>query len=197
MIFFGSDDGTIYSVDINGESFSGWPKDIGGSAIGSIVFGDLDGDGSHEIISSVNSEIRILNQDGSDFIYSSIIHDLPLASGPTIMDINNDGNLEVIVGTGTDLSSIDFKFESNNISTWNMHRSNLKRTGFYLSTSGMNPGDINQDQIIDILDLVMIVNYILGIQELEIIQIYAADLNEDGVINIQDIINIINKILEN
>ena len=57
-------------------------------------------------------------------------------------------------------------------------------------------GDINQDEIIDILDLVMIVNYILGIQDFESIQSYAADINEDAIINIQDIIAIINIILE-
>jgi len=58
-------------------------------------------------------------------------------------------------------------------------------------------GDINQDEIIDILDLVMIVNYILGTQDFETIQTYAADINEDGIINIQDVITIINIILEN
>ncbi len=56
-------------------------------------------------------------------------------------------------------------------------------------------GDVNQDNIIDILDLVMVVNYILGIQDFESIQFYAADINGDGVINIQDIINTINIIL--
>ena len=58
-------------------------------------------------------------------------------------------------------------------------------------------GDVNQDSIIDILDLVMIVNHILGIQDFETIQSYAADINEDAIINIQDIIAIINIILEN
>ena len=58
-------------------------------------------------------------------------------------------------------------------------------------------GDVNQDEIIDILDLVLIVNYILSIEEFEIIQEYAADINNDGIINIQDIIGLINIILEN
>ena len=66
-----------------------------------------------------------------------------------------------------------------------------------LDQSTYTLGDINQDQIIDILDLVMTVNYILGIQEFENIQMYSADMNEDGIVNIQDIINIINIILEN
>ena len=58
-------------------------------------------------------------------------------------------------------------------------------------------GDVNQDEIIDILDLVMIVNYVLGAQDFENIQTYAADINEDGIINIQDIITVINIILQN
>ena len=57
-------------------------------------------------------------------------------------------------------------------------------------------GDVNQDTVIDILDLVMVVNHILGIQDFETIQSYAADINEDAIINIQDIIAIINIILE-
>ena len=56
-------------------------------------------------------------------------------------------------------------------------------------------GDLNEDETIDILDLVTIVNYILGDIVLSDIQTYAADLNEDSLINIQDIIIIINLIL--
>ena len=195
MVFFGSEDGMIYSVDTSGESFPGWPISVGGGAIGSIVFGDIDGDGSHEIISSINSEIKILNQDGSDFIYSSIIHDLPLSSAPTISDINNDGNLEVIVGTGTNLSSIDFKFESNYISAWNMHRSNLKRTGFYLSTSNINLGDINQDFVVDILDIVLLINFVIGNTEATSYEFYLSDINSDNQMDILDIVMLVNLIL--
>ena len=59
------------------------------------------------------------------------------------------------------------------------------------------PGDLNQDEIIDILDLVLIMNSILGISDLSTIQYYAADINQDSIINIQDIIIIINIILNN
>ena len=58
-------------------------------------------------------------------------------------------------------------------------------------------GDVNQDDIIDILDLVLIVNFILSIEDFAIIQQYAADINQDGIINIQDVIGLINIILEN
>tara|TARA_Y100001970_G_scaffold283198_1_gene397764 strand:+ start:7184 stop:8491 length:1308 start_codon:yes stop_codon:yes gene_type:complete len=56
-------------------------------------------------------------------------------------------------------------------------------------------GDINQDDIIDVLDLVTCVNYILGTIELNNQQTLAADMNEDTIINIQDIILLINNIL--
>ena len=56
-------------------------------------------------------------------------------------------------------------------------------------------GDINQDDIIDVLDLVTCVNYILGSIELSNQQTLAADMNEDTIINIQDIILLINNIL--
>ena len=62
---------------------------------------------------NIKSEIVILNQDGSEFVYGSILHELPLSSAPSVRDLDQEGNMEVIVGTGTDLSSIDFKFESN------------------------------------------------------------------------------------
>tara|TARA_Y100001970_G_C14228897_1_gene857385 strand:- start:207 stop:2981 length:2775 start_codon:yes stop_codon:yes gene_type:complete len=195
MIFFGSDDGMIYSVDMNGDSFPGWPIYLGDGPIGSIVFGDIDGDGDYNIISSVNSEIRILNEDGSDFIYNSIIHDLPLASAPTVIDLNNDGNLEVIVGTGTDLSSVDFKFESNYVSDWNMHRCNSKRTGFYVSTEDVNLGDINQDLVADILDIVILINFAIGNTEPSSYEFYLSDINSDGNIDVLDVVMLVNLIL--
>ena len=56
-------------------------------------------------------------------------------------------------------------------------------------------GDINTDSIIDILDVVNIVNFIMGNSEPTFEQQYLGDLNQDGLINIQDIILIINIIL--
>ena len=59
------------------------------------------------------------------------------------------------------------------------------------------PGDVNQDELIDILDLVLIMNNILGVNDFSQIQFLSADMNEDGIINIQDMIIIINFILNN
>ena len=52
-------------------------------------------------------------------------------------------------------------------------------------------GDINNDFIINILDVIVIINLILDGEELAI-----ADMNYDGVLNVLDIISIINIILD-
>ena len=53
------------------------------------------------------------------------------------------------------------------------------------------------DNITNILDVVLIVNYVLGIGELDPYQIQLSDLNNDMIINILDVILIVNLILEN
>ena len=65
---------------------------------------------------------------------------------------------------------------------------------WYENNFEYNIGDINQDLIIDILDIILIVNAILG-EELDGTQFYLADINSDNILNIQDIIIIINLIL--
>ena len=55
-------------------------------------------------------------------------------------------------------------------------------------------GDINQDYITDILDIVNLINFILG-NPYSGVEFYLADLNIDNILNIQDIIILINIII--
>ena len=52
-------------------------------------------------------------------------------------------------------------------------------------------GDINDDNLINVLDIIMVVNMILG----EISPLVSADLNLDGIVNVVDVIQLINIIL--
>ena len=56
-------------------------------------------------------------------------------------------------------------------------------------------GDVNEDLSIDILDIILVVNFILGQQNPNNTQLFASDLNSDSIINIQDIILLLNIIL--
>ena len=53
-------------------------------------------------------------------------------------------------------------------------------------------GDVNNDNIINIQDVIIIVNVILGTTDIA----NCEDFNADGLINIQDVILIVNQILE-
>jgi len=56
-------------------------------------------------------------------------------------------------------------------------------------------GDANLDGVVNILDIVQTVNYILGAMEFTDAQVEQADYNEDDVVNILDIVQIVNYIL--
>ena len=63
-------------------------------------------------------------------------------------------------------------------------------------------GDINLDGVVDILDVVRVVNYILADQEgsapaLFEEQLHQADITQDGAINVLDIVTLVNVIMEN
>jgi len=55
-------------------------------------------------------------------------------------------------------------------------------------------GDLNEDGIINVIDIVNLVNYVLGIGNLT--NLCAADLNADDVINVLDVVNLVNLILD-
>ena len=61
-------------------------------------------------------------------------------------------------------------------------------------------GDVNQDYNVNIIDLIMIVDYILSPENedynLDANQFVVADINEDGLINISDIVSIIETMFE-
>ena len=76
---------------------------------------------------------------------------------------------------------------------WNQYDQNISdhRPVFMKITPNLIPGDINIDGIINILDVVMIVQIIIGNQE----QVSNADFNNDESINIIDIVQLIQLII--
>ena len=56
-------------------------------------------------------------------------------------------------------------------------------------------GDINSDGSIDILDVVMLVNFVLNVNEPNPNQFPASDINNDGIINILDIVAVVGMII--
>ena len=65
----------------------------------------------------------------------------------------------------------------------------------FIYQPGITLGDLTGDQVVNILDVVNLVQYILGQAELDDNQLIAADLTEDGIVNILDIVTLVQVIL--
>ena len=61
----------------------------------------------------------------------------------------------------------------------------------FISSDDSMLGDVNSDNLINILDVILVVNIILGINDFNSL----ADINIDGSINILDVVQLVNIIL--
>ena len=82
-----------------------------------------------------------------------------------------------------------------------MYHGNYKRTSFYEFDPNMNCsstllGDINCDSEVDVLDIMMVVDFVLDVSFPFDYQAWSSDLNSDANINIFDIISIVSIILD-
>ena len=57
-------------------------------------------------------------------------------------------------------------------------------------------GDVNADGEINVLDIVMIVNFALYVESPNDSEFWASDTNNDGAINVLDVVQLVNIILE-
>jgi hypothetical protein len=67
---------------------------------------------------------------------------------------------------------------------------------FIMDDESIIAGDVNLDAIVNIQDLVLLVNFVLGIDNPSDQQFNAGDINDDGILNILDIIETVTIILD-
>ena len=65
----------------------------------------------------------------------------------------------------------------------------------YVDSEPILSGDLNFDTQIDILDVVLLVNFVLEATDPSNEQFLAGDINGDGVLNVLDVVQIVNIIL--
>ena len=56
-------------------------------------------------------------------------------------------------------------------------------------------GDVNQDGGLNVLDVVLMVNFALGVNDPSEAEFLFSDFNQDGIINVLDIVQLVNTIL--
>ena len=111
------------------------------------------------------------------------------ASGEEIGFFDPDLNLIDQISFGEQAEDISYGREADGNYSWDFFES---PTPGYSNTgeSPCQPGDVNCDDELNILDVVAVVNFVMN-DEYQI----SADLNSDGILNILDIIQLVNIIL--
>ena len=122
--------------------------------------------------------------------------------------MDSDEEIIVIINFDTVSHTIDIEFPHSGI--WHEYLSDtqidinsnwfggytLEPLSSYIFTSSIsnecNLGDINEDSIVNVIDIVSLVNHILNDTE---INFCSGDLNGDGIINVIDIISLVNIIM--
>ncbi len=134
--FLATRDNYLHAFDLYGSSLPGWPVETEDEVQGGVVFADLDNNSEPEIITTLEKgEWMVYNWDGSTFPYFPISIGFPFSSPPTVADINGDGDLELLAGSGGTLEVLDIKSTGTVENYWNMYRGNPQRTGHFKTDS--------------------------------------------------------------
>ena len=195
-IVIGTANGDIYAFDINGTINPDFPINIEHNIVGSILFADLNDSNTDEmIVVDGQGNLNIFDSNLNNYNNTPIKYDFSFSSSPSIEDIDNDGDLEILAGTVNSVYITDIKENSSLNESWNIFRGNYKRTGLF-TYNICNPGDLNNDSTYNVIDIVAMINIILEDPNPDNNTLCASDMNDSGDINIQDIILLINLILD-
>ena len=200
-IFFTSDNNYIHAIDIYGNYLPGWPINTGQELKSSCTFSDLDSNGIPEIITAGRSgHIFVYKFNGIQFDNFPMDINRTIENTPIVIDVDNDGDIEILTGDSKGISMIDVK-SYGQVNAWNMHRSNIKRNGvFNTSTTNFcqetSIGNLNCDEYLNISDIIILIEIILNEIYPSGLQFELGDLNIDNYIDILDVIIIVNTILE-
>lgn len=199
--------GEITLTETNGNGFMGL---FNGSFVqaSSISFMTIsDGEFSHTIPGSellpgvpenllveLNNEVIHLswtaNDDWSTSSYNIYHSHIP---NDEFVVIGNTADSEFTVSSPFNGNNYFYVTAANFISI----ESNPSNTAFiFVELDEFEMGDVNMDDAINVLDIVLVVNFILEDEQPTADQLELADMNMDGIINVLDIVQIINIILE-
>ena len=165
------------------------------------MVGDLD-----------SATIGIQNDDGSDGVlisYNAVFvendYTLEIQAAPQWLIIEDAPGFEGSLQQG-ETAVHPIIFDASNIFESGVFTANIILSAGYqeniilpvqmiVNEDGI-PGDLNQDSQVNVQDIILCVNFIIGGIEPEGYELWAGDLNTDGIINVLDVIAIINIILE-
>ncbi len=107
-IIAGSYNNKLFIFGYDGQVITGWPKDLGTDVFTTAAVADLDQDGTQEIIVATKDDVEPLDY-GDVYVFTpdgSMKAGFPVRipnqiySAPVVLDIDGDGDLEIIFGYG-------------------------------------------------------------------------------------------------
>ena len=150
--------------------------------------------------SKKNDAYSVENVDASDGIYEEfVVITWDESENADSYKIHRDGIWLGIVNSNSDLEFIDNYIDFGVEHNYCIESTNECGNSSFICDIGYGSnglGDINEDNSIDVLDVVSLVNIIMGYLEPTQAQLWASDLNNDDVINVQDIILLVSLILD-
>lgn len=99
-----SEDGQIFAFDPQGQTLDDYPKSTGLNPSSQVVLGDVDGDKFLEMVFVAEKKLYAFNHTGSltsqfPILLSDDISPKQIFSSPILVDFDQDGRSEIVVGT--------------------------------------------------------------------------------------------------
>lgn len=94
--------GSVYVYKGDGTIYPGWPKPIGHVPASSAAVGDINGDGSPEIVAEAYNALYVWKANGDSlpgFPFVMPNGDVNSYSSPVLVDVNSDNMREIVFGT--------------------------------------------------------------------------------------------------
>ncbi|MCC6952686.1 MAG: VCBS repeat-containing protein, partial [Deltaproteobacteria bacterium] len=198
MLFYTHGD-NITAFHHTGGAVTGFPANVTSIAGGGIwptaVMGDLTGDGRPELIQVSGDEGRIFAFQPSGAPVAGWPRNIPQSSGvsPVLGDLDGNNSLDLTVGYGTTVALMDLGVAYNAATVqWPSAYYNAQKTGRF-TLNGL-VGDLDASGAVNVLDVQLMANVILGSQTNPAI-VGRADLNGDGQRNALDLQIVVNRAL--
>ncbi len=131
---------TDYAGGTSGQFMPGWPVVLPGSSEASPVIGDIDGDGSPEILHGIGGgdaaapyNLYAYHANGQPVSGFPITLEGPLMNGVTITDLDDDGDVDLAYAGWDALCHVwdmPFAYDRHDV-PWPTFKGNMQRTGVY------------------------------------------------------------------
>jgi len=141
---------TNYPAGTSGQFIGGWPVTLPGSSEGSPVIGDIDGNGSPEILHGIGGgdaaapyNLYAFHADGTAVAGFPITLNGPVMNGVTVTDLDADGDVDIAYAGWDFLCHVwdmPFAYDRHAV-PWPTFKGNMKRDGVYFPVQLVGVGD--------------------------------------------------------